>query len=160
MIKKKNIYILLYAALFFLLCPMAITNGQNIVSRGQTLYVPVYSSIYHGDKKREWELAVTLSIRNTNINNSILINLIDYYNSEGKKLKIFIKKPQKLKPLESKQFIINESDLSGGIGANFIVMWSSDKEVNPPLVESIMIGTRGQQGISFSARGVVIQENL
>ena len=150
----------MFAALFFLLCSMAISNGQNILSIGQTIYVPVYSSIYHGDKKRIWELAVTLSIRNTNINNSILINSVDYYDNDGKKLKIFIKRPQKLKALASIEFIINESDLSGGTGANFIVKWDSDKKVNPPLVESIMIGTAGQQGISFSAKGVVINENL
>ncbi|HNW27112.1 MAG TPA: DUF3124 domain-containing protein [Spirochaetota bacterium] len=160
MVNKKRVFVLLYAALFFLLCPLTISYEKPLLSRGQTIYVPVYSSIYHGDKNRKWELAVTLSIRNTNINNSILINLIDYYDSDGKKIKILIKQPQKLKPLESRQIIINESDLSGGIGANFIVTWSSDKQVNPPLIESIMIGTRGQQGISFSARGVVIQENL
>ncbi|HSO18374.1 MAG TPA: DUF3124 domain-containing protein, partial [Desulfosarcina sp.] len=33
-------------------------------SRGQTLYIPVYSHIYSGDREKPVYLAVTLSIRN------------------------------------------------------------------------------------------------
>ncbi|MFC1811640.1 DUF3124 domain-containing protein [Thermodesulfobacteriota bacterium] len=36
------------------------------------------------------------------------------------------------------------------------ITWKSDKFVNPPIVESIMIGTQTQQGISFTSRGRVI----
>ena len=40
--------------------------------------------------------------------------------------------------------------------ANFLVEWKSEKSVNPPFVESVMIGAEGQQGISFASRGQVI----
>ena len=44
----------------------------------------------------------------------------------------------------------------GGNGANFMVEWKSDKFVNPPVVESIMIGTKSTQGVSFTSRGRVL----
>ena len=61
-----------------------------------------------------------------------------------------------LKPLESIRYVIPEKDKTGGSGANFIVEWKSDKFVNPPIVESIMIGTQSQQGVSFTSRGQTI----
>ncbi|MFZ5563764.1 MAG: DUF3124 domain-containing protein, partial [Thermodesulfobacteriota bacterium] len=64
--------------------------------------------------------------------------------------------PVTLKPLESLRYVVPERDTSGGSGANFIVEWKADKPVNPPIVESIMIGTQVQQGISFTSRGQVL----
>jgi len=55
--------------------------------------------------------------------------------------------------MESVRYIVPEDHRSGGSGANFIVEWESDKPVNPPIVETIMIGTQDQQGISFTSRG-------
>jgi hypothetical protein len=49
--------------------------------------------------------------------------------------------------------VVHLADESGGSGANFIVVWRADKPVNPPLAESVMIGTQGNQGVSFTSRG-------
>jgi hypothetical protein len=47
-----------------LLAPMV--NAEDIkLSDGQTVYVPIYSHIYSGIKARPFDLAATLSIRNT-----------------------------------------------------------------------------------------------
>ena len=43
-------------------------NSNQILSNGQSVYVPVYSHIYHGDHgdlERQFYLTATLSIRNT-----------------------------------------------------------------------------------------------
>jgi Mg/Co/Ni transporter MgtE len=53
---------------------------------------------------------------------------------------------------------IKESDKAGGSGANFIVGWEAETYANIPIIESVMIGTKGQQGISFLSRGQVIKE--
>jgi len=45
-----------------------------------------------------------------------------------------------------------------GTAGAAIVKWKSSVKVNAPIVESIMIGTKTQQGISFISRGRVIQE--
>jgi len=54
--------------------------------------------------------------------------------------------PVTLKPLASIRYVIPEQDKAGGSGANFMVDWKSDKFVNPPIVESIMIGAKSGQG--------------
>lgn len=128
-------------------------EGIKGLSVGQTIYVPAYSHIYSGDKERLFLLTVTLSIRNIDPANQIVIILADYYETQGKLLKNYIPSPVALNPLESLRYVIPERDESGGSGANFIIQWKADKPVNPPIVESIMIGTQNQQGVSFTSRG-------
>jgi hypothetical protein len=123
------------------------------LSKGQRVYVPAYSHIYSGNKETPFLLAVTLSIRNVDPTHQIKITLVDYYETQGKLLTKYIDKPITLKPLESARYIIPERDKSGGSGANFIVEWHSDKFVNPPIIESVMIGAQSSQGISFTSRG-------
>jgi hypothetical protein len=126
------------------------------LSKGQTLYVPVYSHIYSGDRERPVYLAVTVSIRNTDPAHSIHLTAVDYYDSAGKQLRRFLEKPITLAPMASTRYVVKESDKSGGSGANFIVSWQSDIPINPPLTEGVMISTASQLGISFVTRGVPI----
>lgn len=140
---------------FFFFLPLSLNAAENKfgLSKGQLIYVPAYSHIYSGDKEKPFLLAVTLSIRNIDPNHPIKITLVDYYETQGNLLKKYIDKPSTLKPLESLRYVIPEKDKSGGSGANFMVEWQSDKFVNPPIIESIMIGTQSQQGVSFTSRG-------
>jgi len=123
------------------------------LSTGQMLYVPAYSHIYSGNNEKTFMLTVTLSIRNIDPENSIVITKADYYETQGHLLKSFVAKPVIIKPFATVRYVIPQRDKSGGSGANFLVNWSSDKPSNPPIVESIMIGTQHQQGISFTSRG-------
>jgi hypothetical protein len=123
---------------------------------GQTHYVPVYSHVYTGDRATPFNLTATVSIRNTDPHLPILIKAVDYFNTEGKMVRRFLPEPKMLAPMASLGFSIPESDTTGGSGANFLVQWRARKPVFPPLVESVMIGTRGQQGISFTSRGVAL----
>ena len=129
---------------------------KNGLSEGQTVYVPAYSHIYMGNREKPFLLTVTLSIRNIDPRHRITITTVDYYETLGNRVEKKIEKPVLLNPLESIRYIIPESDRTGGSGANFIVKWESDRPVNPPVLESIMIGTQNQQGISFTSRGQVI----
>ncbi len=130
----------------------------TIISTGQTIYVPVYSHIYSGDREHPFYLTATLSVRNTDPKHAVTILSVDYYDSKGKLLKSYLNSPVGLNPLATTRYIIKESDKSGGSGANFIVKWKSGTKVNAPIIESIMIGTKTQQGISFISRGRAIQE--
>ena len=150
-------------ALFFFGCLVFSINLANaasemVISKGQTVYVPVYSHIYSGDREHPFDLTATLSIRNTDPKQTITILTVDYYDSKGKLLKKYMEGPVNLNPLATTRYIIKESDKSGGSGANFMVKWKSDIKVNAPIIESIMIGTKTQQGISFISRGRAIQE--
>ena len=80
----------------------------------------------------------------------------DFIDSKGKTVKEYVKHPIVLAPMESIRYVLGESDKMGGSGANFIVEWTSDEPANLPIVEAIMIGTKGQQGISFTSRGQAI----
>jgi len=147
--------ILVLSICFFLSLPVYADEKIGL-SDGQTIYVPAYSHIYSGNREQPFLLTVTLSIRNIDPKEQIKITVVDYYETQGKLLKKYIDKPVILNPLESSRYVIPERDKAGGSGANFIVEWKSDKFVNPPIVESIMIGTQSKQGVSFTSRGRVI----
>ncbi|MDM8525131.1 DUF3124 domain-containing protein [Desulfococcaceae bacterium HSG8] len=126
--------------------------------KGQSVYVSIYSHIYHGDHERPFDLTATLSIRNTDPKQEITLVSADYFDSDGNFLKNYVEKPVKLKNLASIRYVIKGTDKSGGSGAKFIVRWESKEPVNPPLIEAIMISTKSQQGISFISRGIAIKE--
>jgi hypothetical protein len=134
--------------------------ADSVVARsvGQTVYIPIYSHIYSGDKERPVDLAATLSVRNTDPGRSIMIMAVDYYNSEGKLLRNYLSAPVELHKMATLRYVVKESDKEGGSGANFVVRWQAGQAVVPPLIESVMISTQSQQGISFTSRGKVISE--
>jgi hypothetical protein len=138
----------------------AFAGAEIELSTGQTVYVPVYSNVFTGPKALTFNLAVMLSIRNIDLHNPITVISVEYYDNDGKLLKKYIDKSQELKPLASNHIFIKESDESGGFGANFIVRWKSAREINAPIIESVMIGARSGQGISFVSQGRVISENI
>ena len=126
-------------------------------ARGQVLYVPVYSHIFHQSGDREFGLTATLSIRNTSPSEAIHIREVDYFDSEGTLLRSYLDQPRRLGPLASTYVVIEENDRSGGVGANFIVEWEAEQSVSPPLVESVMISTASTQGVSFTSAARVLQ---
>ena len=130
------------------------------LSKGQTLYVPVYSHVFFGDRARTYLLTINLNIRNTDLNQPITVLSVDYHDTEGRLIKKFLQEPVKLPALASTWYVVKESDTSGGSGAKFIVRWKSETPVTQPIIEGVMISTKSQQGISFSFRGEVIEEDL
>ncbi|OHE60032.1 MAG: hypothetical protein A2Z47_03205 [Thermodesulfovibrio sp. RBG_19FT_COMBO_42_12] len=127
------------------------------LSSGESVYVSIYSNIYSGPKAVRLELAAMLSIRNTDPKYPITILKADYYDTSGKMIDSYVKKPLKLKPLETTYVYIKEYDKRGGPGANFIVKWQAEKKVNQPIIEGVMLGTR--QGVSFICPGQIITEH-
>ncbi|MEF3697235.1 DUF3124 domain-containing protein [Desulfolutivibrio sp.] len=148
------------AALFAALAGVALAGGQGgaLLSKGQTIYVPVYSHIYHGIKARPFNLTVTVSVRNTDLRRPMTVLGADYYDTEGGLVRHFLDKPVTLPPLGTREFIVDERDEAGGSGANCIVRWSAAEAINVPVVEAVMIGASSNQGISFVCAGRVIEE--
>ena len=155
---KKYSFACLFILLSIFIFPLQPLNAgeKKGLSDGQTIYVPAYSHIYSGSNEKPFLLAVTLSVRNIDPHHHIKLTLVDYYETQGKLIKKYIDTPLILKPLESLRYVIPEKDKTGGSGANFMVEWKSDKFVNSPIVESIMIGTQNQQGVSFTSHGRVV----
>jgi len=134
-------------------------NCGNELSDGESVYVPIYSNVYSGPKKRPFQLAALLSIRNTDLKYPITILEIDYYDNSGKLVDKYIEKEFQLAPMESTNFYIKEYDKKGGPGANFIVTWCSEKMVNHPIIQGIMLGFTSGQGLSFVCPGQIIKRH-
>ena len=130
---------------------------RDTTSMGQLLYIPVYSHIYQQDRKKTFNLTATLSIRNTDPFRSFSIDKVSYYDSHGALIQHYLEQPITLSPLSSTSYVVEERDLRGGVGANFLVSWRSEKPINPPVVEAVMISTSQQQGISFLSEGRVLK---
>ena len=136
-------------------------SATQVLSKwlNQTVYVPIYSHIYADDRFRDtpFLLTATLSIRNTDPDNALTVTSVRYYDSKGELLKQYLDNPTVIAPLGSIRFIVPESESKGGSGAKFLVEWAAKTAVIEPIVESIMIGTKMQQGISFVSTGRVIK---
>ena len=154
-----GIVLFLFISMSAGLCSIALASSDGKLSKGQTLYVPVYSNIFSAPKRMPFNLAAILSIRNTDMTNPIRIISADYYDTKGKLIRKYYDKEITLVPLESTYLYLPEDDSTGGLGANFIITWTAAREVNAPIIECLMIGMKGGQGISFISPGQVIQEN-
>ena len=98
-----------------------VTLDENFkILTGQTIYVPIYSHIYHGDGKRIFNLAATLSIRNTDLTNPIIISSVRYYDSNGKLIKQYLERPIQLAALASTDFVVDRTDTRGAALARLL----------------------------------------
>jgi hypothetical protein len=157
--RAPGLYLNLFLVVFILACAKPAPADIKRL-KGQNVYVPAYSHIYYGDREQPFYLTVTVSIRNTDPVHPITLVAVDYYDSEGKLLQKYLENDVKLAAMASTRYVVKESDKSGGAGANFLVRWKSDAKVTEPIIESVMISTSTQQGISFSSRGQAIEEKL
>lgn len=124
-----------------------------------TVYVPVYAEIlYNYNADLYQPLLTTLSIRNTSMRNSLYVRTVDYYNTEGNKLKSFITRPIILRPLQSVEFPVTYKDEGGG-GANFIVEWGSTFPAVNPLIQSVSVGVVNRLDFSWVTNGVIIDSS-
>ena len=129
----------------------------NDYTQGKT-YLPVYSHIYHIHDHKTFDLTITISIRNVSMTDTVYILKADYYNTFGSNVRQYLKNHVFLKPLETVEIVIEEYDMEGGSGANFIFDWAMVKDKNPPLFEAVMISPYEQHGLAFTTRGIRIFE--
>ncbi|GAA0873353.1 hypothetical protein GCM10009117_25000 [Gangjinia marincola] len=135
------------------------TNNKEIDStyRKRKIYVPIYSDIYRGTRAEKTLLTATLSIRNTSERDSLFINRVDYFNTQGQLVRQYLNGEIYLDPLETLDYIIEERDTLGGSGANFIIECYGKKHVSP-VFQAIMIGGLGNRVFAFTANGIEIEE--
>jgi hypothetical protein len=127
---------------------------------GQIVYVPAYSEVFYGRAGLSMELAVTLAIHNTDLNTPIIIQSVRYYDTDGNLVRDYISEPVEVSPLATTGFLVEGAESSGGWGANFIVEWGAEQPVYEPVIEAIMVSTRGTQGISIISLGRVISQTV
>ena len=129
-----------------------LTQNLERVAARQTVYVPAYSHVYAG-RGREVALTVTLSIRNTDADQSIVIERLQYFDNDGKLLKDYLESPVVLAPLASTDFLVEQRDMAGGVGANFLVNWVAQDPVSLPIIEAVMLSSEGSKAFAFARPG-------
>ena len=129
-------------------------NPESAVSH--TFYVPTYSHVY-SKGGLPFLLEVTLTVHNTDPQYTVTLTRVDYYDTQGKRLRRYVTSPQQLAPFETRTFIVEKSDYRGGSGSNFVVEWTSDNRVSTPVIEAVMIGVDPEYQISFVRSGTPIE---
>ena len=121
MIKRSRLSRMMLVLICFIwTMPLALQEARGEepkLLKDQTIYLPIYSNIMVGEKKKiSFNLSVNVSIRNTDPNHPITILTADYYNSEGKLVRRYIESPKTLAPMASSYHYIAQSDAAGGWG--------------------------------------------
>ncbi|AUC81876.1 DUF3124 domain-containing protein [Lacinutrix sp. Bg11-31] len=169
----KNVSLLIFVSLFVLACgkntkdDVLPSNNWEAMQWNSKLdtslvsgatYLSVYSQIYSTTEHKTHDLTATVSIRNINKSDTIFIKNANYFNTKGDLLRTYFEAPIYVKPMQTIEIVINEKDKSGGTGANFVFDWLAPKKEKAPYFEGVMITTYGQQGLSFTTKGVIINE--
>lgn len=142
--------LLLLASLF----GTATAQEEPARSTGQTLYLPIYSHLYHGDldkagKPRETLVSTHVSLRNTDPRQAVKITSARYYDTQGQLVREFLTAPQTVPPLGTHELYVPRTDVTGGSGANFLITWTADVPVNPLLVEALHADIREARTLVF-----------
>ena len=122
-----------------------------------TVYVPAYAVIRASSGQTRIKLATTLSIHNSSRDKPLVLERVDYHNTEGDLVQGFLEQPVALKPFGTMEMFIPEEDVRGGTGANFVVDWTADGPTSEPVVEAIMIGALGTTSYSFVSQGRTVR---
>jgi hypothetical protein len=144
-------------AILAVMLSAGLATAQVRLLKGQTLYVPAYTSFARGTDYLE--IRPTLYIHNADPNTAINIVRLDYYSSSGKLSEKYLPKPQKLEPLSGTRFLVKKPlQDAEGVGAGFVLQWQAEKKVVEPLIQGMFFGSTGTRGYSFTALPRIMQE--
>lgn len=116
-------------------------------------YLSVYSQIYSQTEHKTHNLTATVSMRNTDQQDTVFVESARYFDTQGRPIRSYFENTIYIAPMETVEIVIDETDEAGGTGANFLFKWKMRPGTNEPLFEGVMISTSGQQGLSFLTQG-------
>lgn len=130
--------------------------------KGQTVYLPIYSHVYHGSLDRKGKpqkvlLSALVSIRNKDPKRPIRVTSARYFNTEGQLLREFLAQPRTIPAFGTLELFVERHDESGGSGANFAIAWDAEAAVNAPAVEAVHAALEGARSVLFSTTGSAIR---
>jgi hypothetical protein len=137
-----------------LLAGPAAAEGQP--STGQNVFVPLFSEVPFGDRGGRLLVRSTVVVRNLDPDDPLTIELAEYRDSGGKKVKLLADQPIRVAPLASHRFDVKESDTSGGTTPSMLVVWKAETPIDPPLVEGLMVSTLQNLGLAVRTEGKVL----
>jgi hypothetical protein len=141
----------------------ALAQEARPASRGQSLYLPIYSHLLYGNVGRSGTpsrvlLSALVSIRNTDSRQPMKVAAARYYDTQGRFLRDYLAAPAVVPPLGTLELFVELHDESGGSGANFLVRWESETVINPPLVEGLHANMDSGKAVILTTRAVPVQE--
>ena len=155
----------LWAAIFSIFSVSTAANAQEVraPSSGQTIYLPIYSHMLYGNvgksgKASQVLLSALVSIRNTDGKRPLRIQSARYYDTHGKMLSERVPAPVTIQPYGTLEIFVDLNDSAGGSGANFIIKWDADQQINPPLVESLHANMDGGKAVIFMTQSVPVED--
>jgi len=138
--------------------PTFASDGVEPLSKGQTVYVPIYSQIWHGDigqsgKANSELMSVLVSIRNIDPKNPIRVIAAPYYSSAGTLIGEYLPTSRTIGPFATLELFVERRESEGGSGANFAIRWDAATPVNPPIIEALHSMVYAGRTLSFISRG-------
>lgn len=151
-----------FIMLIGLIGQMASAAAEPVLLSGQTLYLPVYSHVYHGDldndgKPRETLVSTHVSVRNTDPQIPIRLVSARYYDTQGKLVRSYVNTQLTIPALSTYELFVPRTDTGGGSGANFLIVWTAETPANPPIVEALHADIREARTLMFVTTGQAIK---
>ncbi|AXI45783.1 hypothetical protein C1J03_06905 [Sulfitobacter sp. SK012] len=134
-------------------------DGIVLKALSETIYVPAYSEVPIGPGSSH-QMAVTIVIHNVDPEQPVNLQTVTYHDHQGKQVQSLLQEAITIPPFGSWKHLIDIRDKTGGVGANFLINWTSEAPANSPIAEALMIGGTGTQGISFTSRGQAISRDV
>lgn len=151
------------AAALCLAAGLTAAQEARPLSKGQALFLPIYSNMLYGNIGRSGSankvlLSALVSIRNTDPRRPLRLVSARYYETQGKFLREYVAAPVVLPPFGTHELFVELHDDSGGSGANFLIKWESDAAINPPQVEALHANMDSGKAVILTTQAVPIQE--
>ncbi len=162
---NKTVWMVVLTLVFALLGQSTAAMAQEArqASKGQSLYLPVYSHMLYGNlgskgKSSQVLLSTLVSIRNTDQRRPLRLLSAKYYDTAGKLLAERVPMPLTIPPLGTHELFVELNDATGGSGANFIIRWDADQPISPPLVEGLHANMDGGKAVIFMTQSVPLAD--
>lgn len=131
-----------------------LTGPLPDLSVSGSTYVPLYNELYVGGERSLKHLSATLSVRNTSVDQALVVTSIKVFDESGKPVAVPVDVPHLLGPMATAQLYVDQSRVRGRQLTTVVVDWGAETRIAPPLIGAIIIGSYGGKSISFAIPGV------
>lgn len=151
-----------FILLLGLIAEVVLAADEPTLLAGQTIYLPVYSHVYHGNLDKDGIPQQTLvsthvSVRNTDPKTPIRLVSARYYDTQGKLVRSYLSTPVTVPALGTYELFVPRTDTAGGSGANFLIEWTAETAANTPVIEALHADIREARTLMFVTTGQPIK---